>query len=106
MDFIDFDLLMSLSRRTSAYVDHYHILLYLHVRDCSDGCGSGVCKILSLAKETGFAVFDFSLSKIDIITTPRTSRLYSQEELEIYIMGGIGFSEVLDVKMCLFAYFL
>ena len=27
MDFIDFDLLMSLSRRTSAYIDHYHILL-------------------------------------------------------------------------------
>ena len=98
MDFIDFDLLMSLSRSTSAYVDHYHILLYLYVGDCGDGCGSRVCKILSLAKETGFAVFDFSPSKIDIITTPRTSRLYSQEELEIYVMGGIGFSEVLDVK--------
>ena len=37
-----------LSRRTSAYIDHYHILLYLYIGDCSDGCG--ICKILSLAK--------------------------------------------------------
>ena len=47
-------------------------------------------------KRKGFAVLNFSprISNIDIITTPITSRLYSQGELEIGL-GAIGFSDIL-----------
>ena len=43
-------------------------------------------------KRKGSAVLNFppSISNIDIITTPITSWLYSQEELEIYITARTG----------------
>ena len=77
--FADFYLLMSLPRRTSAFIDHYHIL-YLDVAVGAEADG-GINTVSG--KRKGFTVLNFSpsISNIDIITIPTTSR---HEELEIY----------------------
>ena len=73
--YIPIELLKSPFRRASD-VSHYYVL-YLYVRDCS-----GEINTIS-GKKPVFDVVEFFPSKIDIITTPRTSR-----GLEIYMYIG------------------
>ena len=81
-------------------------LLYtepVHVGDWRDVCRSGEINTIS-GKKMGFDVVDFFPSRNDIITTPRTSRRYSQEDWRFILGLGLGgtcirISDILNWKL-------